>query len=244
MASWGAMQGLGEGLMGVGSALLKNELAKRLEDRRMEKQEELDAAREARLELKKRGTVDPSKTDYQKRDGVWFEVRRNAYGDELEAKLAPQNKIEEFNEVEKKRKREEEAHALSLEDRSLDIDWKQGREARDKRDYEQRQRAAQDASARGWARVNNSGSRGLDDTEPSESEAIDQLLSTYKQSFKDAGISELDAPDIAQMALRRAATDGSSPRSALRSLLEEYKAANPTTSTATGGGLLTRPLAQ
>ncbi len=223
--SWGMMLGIGQGLQSVG----KDMMAKKLEEAREKRQDELDKAKEARDAARKRATPDPKLTRYVQNDGVWFEVIKGGEDNELERRLAPENKVREFQQQEEDRRRSLEndillgrrrAAEVSMAEKALanydaDRAWERG--------YKERSLDVR-ATGRGSSRVS------LDDTSPTDSEYIEELLK-QKDAFKEAGVPETERINLARMALRRARIDNAAPASSLMSILDEYKKANPSTST-------------
>lgn len=219
---WGAMMGLGQGLQQVGGML---------SDMNKEKmREQLALQREERAALRNRLT--PKGKEYVQRDGVWFEQILGGEMNVLEERLAPENKVKEFTAAAEERAAQAEKRALDAKKAEQDIEWGAGREARDERDFAAREAQRKDASARGWASVNNRGSRGLDDvdTEPSREEIVSLVTKENKATF-DALAKKY--PEVAkstdfQRMVRRAVDDGFyargiNPNEALQDILNEYE---------------------
>lgn len=105
MADWGILQGLGQGLQNFGntiSANAKAELEEKLRQEREARAEERLEAREERA-LKRFGS-----REYEMRNGALYEVDYNKGGEEMDNRLAPQNKIDAYN-------REKQKEEITLE---------------------------------------------------------------------------------------------------------------------------------
>lgn len=102
---YGLMAGLGEGLQQLGGSVFKAKFLDKL------KEEEALRA-EKRAEAKEAAKI--AKQNYIQKDGVWYEQDVNPQGKVVDERLAPQNKVEEFNRKTEKDKAEAQKEALTL----------------------------------------------------------------------------------------------------------------------------------
>lgn len=220
---YGGMIGLGQGLQTVGKSMLADELEKRREAR----QEELTIAREKREQERKRSTPDPKLTEFVQQDGVWFEVLKGGEGNELERRLAPENKVREFTQADEDRRRSLENDILTGRKKAADaaIAERQLADYDDDRSWE-RGYKERSLSLRGSSR------RGLDeDDEPTQEEVVDLLVDENKDTYNsirtkykdaDAG-SATDLDAMARRAVRDAYARGINPNAHLQEVLRAYE---------------------
>lgn len=104
--SYGWMIGLGDGLQSIGKDMMQQKLTEAREARA----EEMAARREQRAADRNRTTTQEQR--YVQRDGVWFEQDLGGEKNVLDERLAPENKVREFNDQEAKAKASAEKAAL------------------------------------------------------------------------------------------------------------------------------------
>lgn len=224
---WGVLSGLGEGLQAVGGAHMKATLDEKLAAARAAREEELTIAKEKRAAERARNTPDPKLTDFVQQDGVWYEVIKGGEGNELERRLAPENKVREFQQADEDRRRSLENDILTGRKNAADAAMAEKKLANydDDRSWERgyKERAL---SLRGSSR------RGLDeDDEPTQEEVVNLLIDENKDTYNsirtrykdtEAG-SATDLDAMARRAVRDAYARGINPNAHLQEVLRSYE---------------------
>lgn len=105
MANWGALMGLGEGLQQFGGSVFKSKFLDKLKEEEVLRKEKRDEAKTA-------AKID--KQNYIQKDGVWYEQDVNPNGKVIDERLAPMNKVEEFNRKTEEGKAQAKEDALRL----------------------------------------------------------------------------------------------------------------------------------
>jgi hypothetical protein len=206
---WGALMGLGQGLQQVGGVITDNNKVKLASKLDAEK-EERAAARAEKVRQQQLLEPDPSRTKYEMRNGALYEVIPNKSGGEYEAKLASQDKIDEFNFKKNKDSISLEAATLGLtkskkdlegydEDKALEREFKRSQ-------IEENRNTGQAAIMRaaGAGRSADASAEPL-----TTMEAAGQLVSQYSTlttEARNAGVSQGDIEKLAESVMKEAKT--------------------------------------
>lgn len=242
MADYGALAGLGEGLMQFGTSVFKSEMAKKLEADRDAKEEQRTIAKEDRTERRLRAKPDPSQSTFVERDGALFRQQRNVYGDVLDESLASADEIDKRNYTREKQKNELDLARLNVEGKGLTNQFTQTRidSADSKLGLEQELLRARTEQARktgdaALLRAANTGKSGRD-SDSAATGSMSEYANLLKKEAKDV-IAQYAAEDesltateinrVTRQAVEQAAKFGLEPQELLEQLLEERNYGKP-----------------
>lgn len=225
---YGLMAGLGEGLQQLGGAVFKAKFLDKL------KEEETIRA-EKRKEAQEAAKID--KKEYINRDGVWFEQDINPSGQVINERLAPKNKIEEFNRNEQKEKIGLENLITSStlnkkkldtydEDRALDIEATRAKIEQDKAGAEENR-----AQADYYRMGGSGGAKAAAEAEAAGPEDYVQELLKQSKGLetqytvgKTPKMTKAEYIQLARAAVLEGAKQGVDPRSTFAEILRRYLA--------------------
>jgi hypothetical protein len=227
---YGALIGLGQGLQSVGGMLMDNNKQKLASKLDAEK-EERAAARAEKLRQQQLLEPDPSRTKYEMRNGALYQVIPNKAGGEYEAKLASQDKIDEFNFNKKKDDISLEAATLGLTKSKKDLEGYDEDKALD-REYKRSQ--IQENRDTGLAAVMRAGTAATA-AQPAGSfeDAVDDLVKdsgdiqrqyTTAKGDEEPLMTPTEYRMVVKDAVKAAAQRGKDPRSFLTEALRRYVA--------------------
>lgn len=239
MADTAVLDGIGAALTAFGGVygdFKKTELANKL------RQEE-EIAKEERVQKRKEFTPDPSQTEYRmNNEGVWQEHIRSGTGRVLETRLAPANKVKEFELQTQKDKIGLDKILLDIEGKKLDnttaqmeLDALPDELSLDRRYKESQISRNQDTGLAAMMRARDATEDKKGDVyTPSPSEISNALLKDYETITKELKITDADAKRVAdavalELIQRAKSGDPRDPGTTMKAALTEFKNAGTKT---------------
>lgn len=244
MADYGALAGLGDGLMQLGTTVFKSEMAKKLEADRDSKEEQRLIAREERAERKLRAKPDPNQASFIERDGALFKQQRNVYGDVLDESLATPDEIDKRNYTKQKQQNDLDIGKLTAEGRGLTnlftqtrIDSAEGKLGLEQELLRARAQKERDTGSAAIIRANKTGTgRSGNGTAGEATGTAAEYAALLKKQAKDV-IAQYAAEDeslnaveinrVTRQAVEEAAKFGLDPEELLEQILEERNYGKP-----------------
>ena len=239
---WGILQGLGQGLQEVGMTQFKATLDEKLRKAREAREEELTKRKEQRQADRDRTTPDPSATQFVQKDGVWHEQIRSKTGNILEERLAPENKVREFNKKEADDKLDAEKDALAIRTGTARVALAEKELA----NYDEDRQFERSYKMAGLESRSRTGAYS-DDKEPTEEDVVSLLVKENQPTFNalakqyEGQTSATDLQAMVRRSVKDAYARGINPNAHLQEILKAYekrlKAKGPAKGTTAGSKL-------
>lgn len=232
MADYGALAGLGDGLMQLGTSVFKSEMAKKLEADRDAKEEQRLIAKEDRTERRLRSKPDPAQATFVEKDGALFRQQRNAYGEVIDESLASADDIDKRNYAKQKQKNDLALGELSVESKLLGnrltdtkITSAEGKLGLEQELLRARTQQARDTGTAALIRANKTGSsKEAAAGTPAEYAALlkkqaKDVIAQYAE--EDESLNAVEINRVTRQAVEQAAKYGLDPEELLVQLLDE-----------------------